>query len=115
MQVLSTIGENFLNSEEVCGCVISMRKSQDKIALWTADAENTDAILSIGCVSFPYWEHHHAFARVWNLGPSPPPTPGIPSTSDQARVCMCPDVKPTVHLIRAYTQATNERVFGDSR
>lgn len=46
--VLSTIGENFMHSEEVCGCVISMRKSQDKIAVWTTDAENTEAILSIG-------------------------------------------------------------------
>ena len=36
--VLACIGESFnCNDDEICGCVVSIRKSQDKIALWTRD------------------------------------------------------------------------------
>jgi len=48
--VLACVGENFgdAQNDEVCGCVISVRKSQDKIALWTKTATNDLAATAIG-------------------------------------------------------------------
>jgi len=48
--VLACIGEGFaLNAnDEICGCVISIRKTQDKIALWTKNANNDEAVRGIG-------------------------------------------------------------------
>jgi len=56
--VLSLIGENYIESEEICGCVVSIRKTGDKISLWTSNALNTEGILAIGetmrtCLEIP--------------------------------------------------------------
>eukprot|EP00301_Raphidiophrys_heterophryoidea_P004708 c12025_g1_i2.p1 GENE.c12025_g1_i2~~c12025_g1_i2.p1 ORF type:complete len:210 (-),score=37.11 c12025_g1_i2:146-775(-) len=56
--MLSLIGENYTNSEEVCGCVVSIRKTGDKISLWTSNAANTQSVLAIGdtmkaCLEIP--------------------------------------------------------------
>jgi len=34
--------------EQICGAVVNVRKAQDKICLWTRDAENQQAVLHIG-------------------------------------------------------------------
>jgi len=39
------IDEDF---DQVCGCVVNVRKQQDKLCLWTKDAEASDVILKIG-------------------------------------------------------------------
>jgi hypothetical protein len=50
-QILSLIGENYDDGDDVCGCVVSVRKAQDKLALWVANADNSDAVLRIGFVT----------------------------------------------------------------
>jgi len=32
----------------VCGAVINLRKNQDKISIWTKDAESKESVLKIG-------------------------------------------------------------------
>lgn len=46
--VLAVIGESFEFSNEICGLVVSIRKSMDKIALWTRTSSNRDATVSVG-------------------------------------------------------------------
>ena len=46
--VLIMIGENFDDAGDVCGAVVSLRKSQDRIALWTKTAVNEPLQMSIG-------------------------------------------------------------------
>lgn len=46
--LLACIGEQFPDADEICGCVVSIRKSQDKIALWTRNAQNSEAVIAIG-------------------------------------------------------------------
>ena len=43
------IGESFGDSsDEVCGAVVNIRPKQNKIAIWTGNAKEKDAILHIG-------------------------------------------------------------------
>jgi len=65
--LLALIGEEFEDSDQVCGCVISPRARQNKLALWTKDAKKKDAVLRIGKtlktnisfkLSIPYQGHH---------------------------------------------------------
>lgn len=37
---MALIGEQFDDSEEICGVVASVRQRQDKLALWTRTASN---------------------------------------------------------------------------
>ncbi|XP_032885943.1 eukaryotic translation initiation factor 4E type 1B [Amblyraja radiata] len=47
--LLCLIGEAFdEHSNDVCGAVINIRAKGDKIAIWTRDTENQDAVLCIG-------------------------------------------------------------------
>lgn len=46
--VLACIGENFEDSDQICGCVVSVRKQNDRLALWTRDAHNEGACVRIG-------------------------------------------------------------------
>nr|XP_023697597.1 eukaryotic translation initiation factor 4E-1A-like [Paramormyrops kingsleyae] len=49
--LLCLIGEAFDDySDEVCGAVVSVRTKGDKIAVWTSDYENKEAITHIGRV-----------------------------------------------------------------
>lgn len=43
MQLLAMIGEQFEESDEICGAVVSVRRAQDKIAIWTKTASNEAA------------------------------------------------------------------------
>eukprot|EP00301_Raphidiophrys_heterophryoidea_P004709 c12025_g2_i1.p1 GENE.c12025_g2_i1~~c12025_g2_i1.p1 ORF type:complete len:211 (-),score=64.91 c12025_g2_i1:186-818(-) len=45
---LSLIGENYEFGEDICGCVVSIRKTNDKIAIWTSNAANESAVRAIG-------------------------------------------------------------------
>lgn len=48
-QLLCLVGEAFDDySEDVCGAVINVRAKGDKIAVWTTNYENRDAITHIG-------------------------------------------------------------------
>lgn len=38
--MLAMIGEQFDESEEICGVVVSVRRAHDKIAIWTKTASN---------------------------------------------------------------------------
>ncbi|XP_068596489.1 eukaryotic translation initiation factor 4E-1A-like [Brachionichthys hirsutus] len=50
-QLMCLVGEAFDNySDDVCGAVINVRNKGDKIAVWTTDQENKDAITHIGRV-----------------------------------------------------------------
>eukprot|EP01122_Echinamoeba_exundans_P010770 TRINITY_DN4099_c0_g1_i1.p1 TRINITY_DN4099_c0_g1~~TRINITY_DN4099_c0_g1_i1.p1 ORF type:complete len:247 (+),score=73.73 TRINITY_DN4099_c0_g1_i1:312-1052(+) len=47
--LLACIGENFDDdSDQICGCVVSIRKPGDRIAIWTRDANNEAAQIRIG-------------------------------------------------------------------
>ena len=46
--VLLMIGENFENSEEICGAVVNVRAKLDKIGIWTADASKQHGTIEIG-------------------------------------------------------------------
>jgi translation initiation factor 4E len=42
------IGEQFEEGDEICGAVVSVRRSQDKIAIWTKTASNEAAQVGDG-------------------------------------------------------------------
>ncbi|XVF25560.1 hypothetical protein REPUB_Repub13aG0222500 [Reevesia pubescens] len=46
--LLALIGEQFEYGDEICGAVVSVRTRQDKIAMWTKNAANETAQISIG-------------------------------------------------------------------
>eukprot|EP01114_Cavostelium_apophysatum_P003524 TRINITY_DN1346_c0_g1_i1.p1 TRINITY_DN1346_c0_g1~~TRINITY_DN1346_c0_g1_i1.p1 ORF type:complete len:240 (-),score=37.65 TRINITY_DN1346_c0_g1_i1:155-874(-) len=46
--VLACIGENFDDENEINGCVVSIRKGQDRLALWTRTSSNEAAQRRIG-------------------------------------------------------------------
>ncbi|XP_023619684.1 eukaryotic translation initiation factor 4E isoform X2 [Myotis lucifugus] len=49
--LLCLIGESFDDySDDVCGAVVNVRAKGDKIAIWTTECENRDAITHIGRV-----------------------------------------------------------------
>jgi translation initiation factor 4E len=47
-QALACIGEDFADSDEICGCVVSLRKSYDRIALWIRISDDEQVIRRIG-------------------------------------------------------------------
>ncbi|KAE8711834.1 Eukaryotic translation initiation factor isoform 4E-2 [Hibiscus syriacus] len=47
-QLMALIGEQFDDSDEICGVVASVRQRQDKLALWTKTATNEAAQMGIG-------------------------------------------------------------------
>eukprot|EP00252_Welwitschia_mirabilis_P016258 TRINITY_DN35859_c0_g1_i1.p1 TRINITY_DN35859_c0_g1~~TRINITY_DN35859_c0_g1_i1.p1 ORF type:complete len:202 (+),score=43.80 TRINITY_DN35859_c0_g1_i1:155-760(+) len=46
--LLAMIGEQFVEGDEICGVVVSVRARQEKIALWTRSAANEAVQMSIG-------------------------------------------------------------------
>jgi len=46
--LLAVVGENLSEENEICGVVVSIRKQQDKIALWTRTSMNEATALGIG-------------------------------------------------------------------
>uniref|UniRef100_A0A671MLM2 Eukaryotic translation initiation factor 4E-1A-like n=1 Tax=Sinocyclocheilus anshuiensis TaxID=1608454 RepID=A0A671MLM2_9TELE len=49
--LLCLVGEAFDDhSDDVCGAVVNIRTKGDKIAIWTTDYENKDAVIHIGRV-----------------------------------------------------------------
>lgn len=64
--ILCLIGEAFDCADEICGAVVNVRPKGDKIAIWTANFNNRDAVLSIGRIykerlglKFPITYHLH--------------------------------------------------------
>lgn len=48
-QLLCLVGEAFDDySDDVCGAVVNVRTKGDKIAVWTSDYENREAVTHIG-------------------------------------------------------------------
>ncbi|KAF5738291.1 hypothetical protein HS088_TW13G01187 [Tripterygium wilfordii] len=46
--LLAMIGEQFDHGDEICGAVVNVRARQDKISIWTKNASNEAAQVSIG-------------------------------------------------------------------
>ncbi|KAK4769983.1 hypothetical protein SAY87_030515 [Trapa incisa] len=46
--LLAMIGEQFDHGDEICGVVVNVRARQDKVSLWTKNASNESAMVSIG-------------------------------------------------------------------
>lgn len=46
--VLACIGETFECTEDVCGVVVSARRAQDRLSLWTKDSKNEQNVLLLG-------------------------------------------------------------------
>jgi len=58
--LLACIGSSFEDDTQITGLVVSLRKSADKLALWTSDAQDTAAVKRIG----------EQFRTLLNLPPS---------------------------------------------
>eukprot|EP01089_Gocevia_fonbrunei_P022651 TRINITY_DN9235_c0_g1_i1.p1 TRINITY_DN9235_c0_g1~~TRINITY_DN9235_c0_g1_i1.p1 ORF type:complete len:269 (-),score=49.29 TRINITY_DN9235_c0_g1_i1:143-949(-) len=81
--LLSVIGESYGDfGDHVCGAVVSIRKGQDRIALWTAESSDQVSCVSIGKVfkqslGFPdktmmgYQSHSDALRRNSSFGNKP--------------------------------------------
>lgn len=49
LQLLCLVGESFDEaSDDVCGAVVNVRPKGDKLAIWTSNCQNRDAIMTIG-------------------------------------------------------------------
>lgn len=48
VQMLSLIGETLEDDNDICGAVVSVRKAQDRIAIWSATAQREDLQKAIG-------------------------------------------------------------------
>lgn len=46
--ILALVGEYFEDSDQICGVVVSPRRKENRLALWTKDARNADAVKRIG-------------------------------------------------------------------
>lgn len=46
--MLSLIGETLQDEDDICGAVVSVRKAQDRIAIWSATADAEDRQRAIG-------------------------------------------------------------------
>lgn len=46
--LLACIGASFDDDAQITGVVVSLRKSMDKIALWTSNSSDSDAVQRIG-------------------------------------------------------------------
>jgi translation initiation factor 4E len=46
--ILACIGETFTDENEICGVVVSLRKGQDRISLWTKHGNNEQIQKSVG-------------------------------------------------------------------
>ncbi|XAR66638.1 hypothetical protein NMG60_11012930 [Bertholletia excelsa] len=46
--LLAVIGEQFDHGHQICGAVVNVRARQEKVALWTKNATNESAQISIG-------------------------------------------------------------------
>jgi len=62
--ILACIGENFAEEDEICGAVVSVRKSQDRVALWTKHANNEPGTRSVGQV----WKRVLELPQSSNIG-----------------------------------------------
>ncbi|KAK2422187.1 Eukaryotic initiation factor 4E protein [Trifolium repens] len=58
--LMALIGEQFGDSEDICGVVVSVRQWQDKLSLWTKTTANESVQVSVVIVSRMYiMEHVH--------------------------------------------------------
>jgi translation initiation factor 4E len=46
--ILACIGDTLGNGEMVCGIIVSIRKKEDRLAIWTESAKDKDEIMNIG-------------------------------------------------------------------
>jgi len=46
--VLACIGEIIDEDDQICGCVVNVRKQQDKLCLWTKESDCGDVLMRIG-------------------------------------------------------------------
>lgn len=68
-QLLCLVGEAFDDySDDVCGAVVNIRSKGDKIAVWTSDYENRDAVTHIGWGRFSLFDvkYLHSWNRWWH-------------------------------------------------
>lgn len=47
LQLLAMIGEQFDHGDEICGAVVNVRNRQDKISIWTKNATNETAQVTL--------------------------------------------------------------------
>lgn len=51
LQMLALIGEQVEEKDEVCGAVVSIRPSKDRVAVWTKSADKESLQVSHSCQS----------------------------------------------------------------
>ncbi|XP_024373246.1 eukaryotic translation initiation factor [Physcomitrium patens] len=64
--LLAMIGEQFDEGDEICGAVVSARRAQDKIAIWTTTASNENAQISIGTQWKDVLDYHEKLGYVFH-------------------------------------------------
>jgi translation initiation factor 4E len=60
--MLACIGEAFEHDEEVCGVVVSVRRTLFRISLWTRSSDNYEKAMSIG-----YCKNHQVAVVILNV------------------------------------------------
>lgn len=64
-QLLCLVGEAFDDySDDVCGAVVNIRTKGDKIAVWTSDYENREAVTHIGWGALTFINTGDAILRI---------------------------------------------------
>ena len=59
VQLLACIGQVLEEDggENICGAVVNVRRGQDKLCLWTRDADQKDVTIRIGFDAVPLFFH----------------------------------------------------------
>ncbi|CAN4091880.1 unnamed protein product [Withania somnifera] len=65
--LLAMIGHQFDHGDEICGAVVSVRSKGDKIALWTKNAANEAAQISIGRQWKQFLEHSESVGFICHV------------------------------------------------
>tara|TARA_R110002050_G_scaffold293924_1_gene451107 strand:+ start:339 stop:779 length:441 start_codon:yes stop_codon:yes gene_type:complete len=54
-KMLACVGDSFPAAEQICGVVVSLRKTQDRLSVWTSNSADKESAIAIGYdIPFPF-------------------------------------------------------------
>jgi len=78
--MMSLVGETYPDSDQICGAVCSLRQKQDRVAVWTKDANVRDYVTHIHTHTHSHTHTHtHTHTR---------------ACLAQGHCCTCPSLNP---------------------